>query len=248
MPHLREFSADSPWLHACREVPQAWHRPSPRAIFDPCRDRITSLVDTGVSTNDRVTSLIDSSIPRDSSLPDRDRALSFDANREFHLAQVAASANPHLARFAEVLWTSSVYGTYEDDDATPEEIAEWAEAHQAILDAIVAGDGGRALHLTRLLRGLMLERSFPAFKPENPGNAPARFEICRPPGPRASVGGPGRPNYPGGEAAVRACWRNDLHIDEPCGRIRRRSLAAHLADIFRTINDLPARPTTFGRA
>ena len=33
---------------------------------------------------------------------------SLDSNREFHLALVSASGNPHLAHFAELLWVARI--------------------------------------------------------------------------------------------------------------------------------------------
>ena len=74
----------------------------------------------------------------------------FAANRAFHLALVRSAGNPHLDRFAETLWVQSV-GTVIYAAQTPDRDAAggYAAAHQAILDAITAGDAERAERLTR---------------------------------------------------------------------------------------------------
>lgn len=74
----------------------------------------------------------------------------FAANRAFHLALVRSAGNPHLDRFAETLWVQSV-GTVIYAAQTPDRDAAggYADAHQAILDAITAGDAERAERLTR---------------------------------------------------------------------------------------------------
>jgi DNA-binding GntR family transcriptional regulator len=78
--------------------------------------------------------------------PDR----SFEANREFHLALVAAAGNPHLTRFAEMLWVPRIgifiYRTQVDDG---ERVLGWADEHERILEAVSAGDAERADRLTR---------------------------------------------------------------------------------------------------
>lgn len=74
----------------------------------------------------------------------------FAANRSFHLALVASAGNPHLDRFAESLWVQSV-GTviYAAQAVDPAVVADYADQHQAIADAIAAGDADRAELLTR---------------------------------------------------------------------------------------------------
>jgi DNA-binding GntR family transcriptional regulator len=79
---------------------------------------------------------------------DADR--SFEANREFHLALVAAAGNPHLMRFAEMLWVPRIgvfiYRTQADDGGR---VLGWADEHERILEAVSAGDSERADRLTR---------------------------------------------------------------------------------------------------
>ena len=74
----------------------------------------------------------------------------FDANRAFHLALVQSAGNAHLDRFAESLWVQSV-GTVIYAAQTPDRAASapYADQHQAILDAIAAGDAELAERLTR---------------------------------------------------------------------------------------------------
>ena len=74
----------------------------------------------------------------------------FAANRAFHLALVQSAGNAHLDRFAETLWVQSV-GTVIYAAQTPDHAAAggYAGDHQAILDAIAAGDAELAERLTR---------------------------------------------------------------------------------------------------
>jgi DNA-binding GntR family transcriptional regulator len=81
----------------------------------------------------------------------RDRNANYAANREFHLALAAASGNPHLTRFAEMLWVPRIgVPIYE---AQAGERAEgptaWVEEHERITDAVADGDASLAEHLTR---------------------------------------------------------------------------------------------------
>ena len=79
-----------------------------------------------------------------------DPTRSLDSNREFHLALVAASGNPHLAHFAELLWVARIsVAIYTAQAAQTDGTGAWAEEHEAIIDAIAAGDGDRAETLTR---------------------------------------------------------------------------------------------------
>ena len=75
---------------------------------------------------------------------------SLDANREFHLALVAASGNPHLHHFAELLWvariSSAIYAAQADERSV---VLGWADEHEAIVAAIEAGKAEAAERLTR---------------------------------------------------------------------------------------------------
>ena len=75
---------------------------------------------------------------------------SLDANRDFHLALVAASGNPHLHHFAELLWvariSSAIYAAQADEPAV---VLGWADEHEAIVAAIAGGNAEQAERLTR---------------------------------------------------------------------------------------------------
>lgn len=75
---------------------------------------------------------------------------SFDANREFHLALVAASGNDYLLQLVERLWVARIGATiYERQVETQERMVLDVREHEQILEAIEAGDGRRAESLTR---------------------------------------------------------------------------------------------------
>ena len=79
-----------------------------------------------------------------------DRDGSFAANRAFHLALVAASGNPHLTRFAEMLWVPRIgVPIYQAQALEPAGPPAWAEEHQQIVDAIAGADADAAERLTR---------------------------------------------------------------------------------------------------
>jgi DNA-binding GntR family transcriptional regulator len=79
-----------------------------------------------------------------------DRGQSFSANRAFHLALAAASGNPHLTRFAEMLWVPRIgVPIYQAQAAEPAGPAAWADEHERIADAIERGDADAAERLTR---------------------------------------------------------------------------------------------------
>jgi DNA-binding GntR family transcriptional regulator len=86
----------------------------------------------------------------------------FAANRDFHLAVVAAAENPYLLRFAETLWVRRVGLTiYSEQRQLSEFLAHDADAHDAIADAIGARDADAAEQLMRghisYAMGLLLE-------------------------------------------------------------------------------------------
>lgn len=70
-------------------------------------------------------------------------------NREFHLSLVAASKNPYLIQFSEILWglelAAPIFGR---QAIAKDEMEKWASEHQGILDAIIKGDGILAADLT----------------------------------------------------------------------------------------------------
>lgn len=80
-----------------------------------------------------------------------DRTAGFAANREFHIALVAASGNPHLTRFIETLWVPRIGAPIYRAQAAeaPPAMAAWAEEHDRIADAVAAGDADLAERLTR---------------------------------------------------------------------------------------------------
>jgi DNA-binding GntR family transcriptional regulator len=74
----------------------------------------------------------------------------FNANRDFHLALVAASGNAFLLRFVELLWARRLgFRIYEAQRESPELIALDAEQHEAIAEAVRRGDATQAEQLTR---------------------------------------------------------------------------------------------------
>ena len=77
-------------------------------------------------------------------------AAAFDANRAFHLALVRAAGNPYLDRFAETLWVVRIgMRVYQAQREPPEFIRRDADEHEAIADAVAAGEVDRAHELTR---------------------------------------------------------------------------------------------------
>ncbi len=75
---------------------------------------------------------------------------SFEANREFHLALVAASQNEYLIQLVERLWVARIGATiYERQVETQERMVLDVREHEQILEAIEAGDARRAESLTR---------------------------------------------------------------------------------------------------
>lgn len=79
-----------------------------------------------------------------------DVTASFELNREFHLALVAASGNPHLTQFSELLWLVRIgLPIFARQARDREHLLAWADDHDAIVEAISSGDGARAAELTR---------------------------------------------------------------------------------------------------
>ncbi len=73
----------------------------------------------------------------------------FTANRAFHLALIAASGNLHLTRFAESLWAGRVGMRVYELQSDSAFIAVDADQHEAIADAVEAGDAALAERLVR---------------------------------------------------------------------------------------------------
>lgn len=85
---------------------------------------------------------------------------SFDANREFHLALVAASGNEFLVQLVQRLWVARIGAViYERQVETQERILLDVREHEQILAAIEAGDGRRAETLTRRHLAEAMKRS-----------------------------------------------------------------------------------------
>jgi DNA-binding GntR family transcriptional regulator len=80
---------------------------------------------------------------------DGDRGGSFAANRAFHLALAAASGNPHLTRFAEMLWVPRIGVPIYQAQAAPAGPSAWPDEHEGIVEAVAAGDADAAERLTR---------------------------------------------------------------------------------------------------
>lgn len=86
-------------------------------------------------------------------------ARSFAANRDFHVALVEASGNQFLHQFVERLWVARVGAVIYERQAEPRErVLADADEHEAIADAVAAGDGRRAETLTRRHIAAGLER------------------------------------------------------------------------------------------
>lgn len=79
-----------------------------------------------------------------------DVTTSFALNREFHLTLVRASGNAHLGKFADLLWLTRIgvpiFARQARDRA---QILAWADEHEAITEAVAAGQAARAERLTR---------------------------------------------------------------------------------------------------
>jgi DNA-binding GntR family transcriptional regulator len=71
------------------------------------------------------------------------------ANRDFHLALVETAGNPELVSFMEHVWLGRIGAALYEARVDPAGLAADNQAHQAITDAIEAGDADAAERLTR---------------------------------------------------------------------------------------------------
>jgi len=84
----------------------------------------------------------------------------FEANRDFHLALVAAAGNPFLDQLAGVLWAARIgEAIYEAQGETPERMRLDADEHEAILAAVERGRAREAETLTRRHVAAAIRRS-----------------------------------------------------------------------------------------
>jgi DNA-binding GntR family transcriptional regulator len=85
---------------------------------------------------------------------------SFAANRDFHLALVAASGNQFLEQLAQVLWVARIgEAIYEAQAETPERMRLDTEEHAAILAAVERGSARQAETLVRRHVAAAIKRS-----------------------------------------------------------------------------------------
>lgn len=86
---------------------------------------------------------------------------SFAANRDFHLALVAAGDNDHLTRLAELLWVPRIGGAiHERRRETQADVRADVLDHEAIADAVARGEEDEAERLTTE----HLERAVASFR------------------------------------------------------------------------------------
>ena len=75
----------------------------------------------------------------------------FDSNRLFHLALVQAAGNPYLMRTAELLWVRRIgISIYDTQRISSRRVSTFADEHEAIADAVAAGDTELALSLIHI--------------------------------------------------------------------------------------------------
>jgi DNA-binding GntR family transcriptional regulator len=73
----------------------------------------------------------------------------FEANRDFHIALVAAAGNEWLTRFMEQIWIGRIGAQLYEDHPDAKILQDDHRAHASIADAIQAGDADLAEELVR---------------------------------------------------------------------------------------------------
>jgi DNA-binding GntR family transcriptional regulator len=115
-----------------------------RLVIEPGAARLAAAAAAG----DAVRRMRDALRAQRQAIPHVSR--SFDANRRFHLALVAAAGNGFLTQFSERLWVARIGEViYERQSESPERMGLDADEHEQILAAVQSGDGRRAETLTR---------------------------------------------------------------------------------------------------
>lgn len=129
-------------LHSLDDMLHAWRA---RLTFEPAAARLAADVREPAALE-----RMSESIARQRRVAG-DVTASFAVNREFHVALVAATANPHLAQFAEMLWLTRIGAPIFAGQAAehPDEIQRWADDHDGILAAVAGGRAALAERLTR---------------------------------------------------------------------------------------------------
>src|SRR5438067_4882383 len=132
---LVEFQPNRGATVCTHDVADLWHAWAARIALEPGAARLAAQVGdpAGIAT---LRELID--VQRERAHAGGD---TYSANRDFHLALVAASGNPHLVRFAEMLWVARIARRiYEAQATDPRVVLVWADEHEEIVDALDAGD------------------------------------------------------------------------------------------------------------
>lgn len=128
-------------LHELGDMLHAWQA---RLCLEPSAARLAAKVRAQAAVE-----LMRRAVERQLQVAD-DVAESFAVNREFHLALVAASGNPHLEQFARMLWLTPIGAPIFAGQAVGHkaDVRRWADEHAAILDAVERGRAATAERLT----------------------------------------------------------------------------------------------------
>jgi DNA-binding GntR family transcriptional regulator len=141
---LVEFSPNRGATVSRDDVANLWHAWAARVVIEPGAVRLAAQV----PDPDAVAGL--RALIREQRAGVDRGGDTYAANRDFHLALVAASGNPHLVRFAETLWVPRIARRiYTLQAVDPRRVLAWADDHDRIVDAIAEGDGDLAAALTR---------------------------------------------------------------------------------------------------